>query len=300
MVASIISAIVTGVLAAIVTGLFTKNVADKKHSVENITQERKKWRDEMREAVRAVRCLTEHGKHQETKDISFESFGEARAFFVTRLNLGDPEDRKILKILDNISSCQEQNNDEERPCIHCNAKGYYKANEDDDKSLYCLICQFENAISCMLKHDWDRAKNEIKTPQLSLKIGLICMFLFVVIACCQNELVRFLQEFFSSCLTVCVTILFVKKILFVIAGVLVSWSILRGLLGKSFMEFFKYKGDQGFCKILSIPFRMKSSDIEPQNDDSDFCSIVFMPCFLVAAVIFFILAYLCGVKICLC
>lgn len=66
--ASLIASIITGVSSALITAFVTKSNSDKKHSIENITQERKKWRDEMHEAVREVRYFAEHGDHQESKD----------------------------------------------------------------------------------------------------------------------------------------------------------------------------------------------------------------------------------------
>lgn len=179
MVASIISAIATGVLAAIVTGLFTKNIADKKHSIENITQERKKWRDEMREATLAVRCLSEHCHNQRPNKISFNSYGEARAFFATRLNPYDEEDKKILKILEKMSRIHKTK--KQNSCIHCNLEGFYDIYKDDDSNCYCLCCQFENAMSQLLKHDWERAKKEVnKSTQLSFLffLGIFLLYIF--------------------------------------------------------------------------------------------------------------------------
>ena len=107
-----ITAALIGIVSALITAFITKSTADKKNAIENITQERKKWRDDLRGATVALRrCVEASLRTQESSkslecdaqnDISFLSVSEARAFFVTRLNPFDPEDSNILDILENV------------------------------------------------------------------------------------------------------------------------------------------------------------------------------------------------------
>lgn len=108
----VILALFSGAAITLLTTIVIKSTADKKNAIENITQERKKWRDDMRAATVALRRCVEATLRKEVnnsstvkeskKCISFFSVSEARAFFVTRLNPFDPEDSNILDILENI------------------------------------------------------------------------------------------------------------------------------------------------------------------------------------------------------
>jgi hypothetical protein len=108
---TIIVAAITGVLASLVTAFVNKSTADKKNAIENITQERKKWRDDLRGATIALRRYFENKDRPFYREkpvkkpfgkIVFHSAAEAKAFFEVRLNLGDPEDCKLKAILDRL------------------------------------------------------------------------------------------------------------------------------------------------------------------------------------------------------
>jgi len=108
---TIIVAAITGVLASLVTAFVNKSTADKKNAIENITQERKKWRDDLRGATIALRRYFENKDRPFYREkpvkkpfgkIVFHSAAEAKAFFEVRLNLGDPEDCKLMAILDRL------------------------------------------------------------------------------------------------------------------------------------------------------------------------------------------------------
>ena len=172
---NVITAALVGVFSALITAFITKSTADKKNAIDNITQERKKWRDDMRAATVALRRCVEATLRKEVnnsstvkeskKCISFLSVSEARAFFVTRLNPFDPEDSNILDILENIikkvnSTKKESSSRSQRECLHCCQSNLY-LDSDDNGDLLCILCQFEEAISFLLKYDWERAKREV-------------------------------------------------------------------------------------------------------------------------------------------
>ncbi len=101
------SEILTGIIAALVTAWFTKSSTDKKNSLQYITDERRKWRDEIRsetiETVALLRKLETTESHvsclKNFDNPTYVKLQKHIAFFETRLNPIDNEDKAILRIL---------------------------------------------------------------------------------------------------------------------------------------------------------------------------------------------------------
>jgi hypothetical protein len=148
-----ILALFSGAAIALITAIVTKSTADKKNAIENITQERKKWRDDLREAAVEVRRLSQ-GK-EGLKNIPEEKFGkmriysleEAYSYFEIRLNPADKADKAILQSL----------------------KGE-------------KIDLFERQIAALLKYDWDRAKKEVSAKSLLFVLGRCLALLGFVVS----------------------------------------------------------------------------------------------------------------------
>ncbi|WP_217511795.1 hypothetical protein [Vibrio metschnikovii] len=117
----------TGLISALVTALFSKFVSDKSHKIENITKERKEWRDRLRSIVIEV------VKASQAEDVKALKLLEAE--LIVRLNPKDKEDQLILKSLENISNDWSATN----------------------------IQEFCDRVSYLLKHDWERVKQETNT-----------------------------------------------------------------------------------------------------------------------------------------
>ena len=176
---TIIAAAITGVLASLVTAFVNKSTADKKNAIENITQERKKWRDDLRGATIALRRYFENkdrfcnkGNETDGKEncgIVFHSAAEAKAFFEVRLNLGDPEDCKLMAILDRLVThdCSSRKPTFQKWEAVCKENGFEteKMLEED------LLAHFEEGMSHNLKCDWERAKNESSAKIHFFEIG---------------------------------------------------------------------------------------------------------------------------------
>lgn len=166
------------VLAGIVSAFVSKSKADKEHSIKNVTQERKVWRDEMRAATLAVRELYEREKriknpcckllsnifrkacnipHSSRADeglfLHFNFYGEAEAYLRVRLNPSDCEDQKILDCFGELKS----------------KEGF-------------PIDKFERLMASMLKYEWEKAKREIKSHSLFSAFSvsaIVCFFLYI-------------------------------------------------------------------------------------------------------------------------
>lgn len=117
----------SGVVAGIVAGLVTLRTTERKIAIENITQQRKLWRDKVREKS------LEAAKGYKNNDASKlkELYGE----FQLILNPEDDNDKSILDTL------------------------WQMQNEPKEKDL---IIEFTEKLALLLKHDWERAKLEAK------------------------------------------------------------------------------------------------------------------------------------------
>ena len=116
-----LSALAGGGLAALVTW----SIAQRRIAVENVTTERRKWR----EKIRALALLA-HEAFLEGDETQLERL---RCEFRARLNPFDLQDRKLL-------SCMEVG--------------------EDPASNTGRSQEFDERIGLLLKHDWERAKLE--------------------------------------------------------------------------------------------------------------------------------------------
>lgn len=117
--------IVTGSITAIVAAKAAVKNNERKILIENITQERAKWREKIRaQTINVVKASSKRD------DIWLD---ELKIVFATSLNPQSKKDREILQAIDKL-----------------------KNNHQPAKDLE----DFTLRISLLLKHDWERAKNE--------------------------------------------------------------------------------------------------------------------------------------------
>ena len=123
---SFLAAIVGGIIGAI----SAQAVTQRRIQMKNVTQERAKWRDKIRCLVPKVHEVIMMADNSGRK----KQLQRYQNIFRTLLNPTDPEDKKIIEIIDPAYRTEEQ------------AK------------------KFGELISFLLKHDWERAKEEVKHP----------------------------------------------------------------------------------------------------------------------------------------
>ena len=149
---SLLPEIFTGVAAALVTAWFTKSSDDKKNSLKFITDERRKWREEIRLRSEKIVETVENLKKDSANSENLTELKKSRAFFEIRLNPIDKEDQAILQTLKDM------------------VNGQYDKLED-----------FQGRIALLLKHDWERSKTEVGNKW---KVAFIIFSLiFTAIAC---------------------------------------------------------------------------------------------------------------------
>ncbi len=122
------TAATSAVLSAIVTGFVARRTSERAIQIENITKERAKWRDKVREQALAV--------HKAVRQKDPAALGGLRLSLSLNLNPTDLEDVAILSAVTAMAN----------------------ATTPDDKANQ----EFGDRIALLLKHDWDRARNEAK------------------------------------------------------------------------------------------------------------------------------------------
>ena len=122
---ALISAVLgSSVFAALLTHVFGKLQNDKKIKIENITKERKQWRDRLRVLIIELTIAFDNKNRRKVRSIESE--------LITSLN---PEDGDDIQIINMFPELYE--------------------NWEEDK-----LREFSDRMSYLLKHDWERTKVE--------------------------------------------------------------------------------------------------------------------------------------------
>lgn len=132
----------SSLLSSLLTLIFTKAKDDKDFLVENITKERKEWRDK-------IRAIAEDVTHAFLSKSAQHIFC-AETKLIVLLNPGDKHDQCIISTLSEIKTTWREDKLEE----------------------------FNDRLAYLLKHDWERVKMEIAgpiSPQGLLLATLTCL-----------------------------------------------------------------------------------------------------------------------------
>lgn len=117
----------SSVVAGLVAGFVAIRNSERRIQVENITQERAKWR----EKIRRISCDV----HSAAFNHHADKLSALWLELSLNLNPTDPEDNGILCTLKELA---------------------------DTDSLNVKLAEFAQRVALLLKHDWERAKNETK------------------------------------------------------------------------------------------------------------------------------------------
>lgn len=132
--------------ASLLTALFAKASADKNVVIDNIIKERKTWRDKLRDLVLNTSSAFDRKNSSE--------FLRIEAQLVVLLNPYDTEDLEILESLNRIPKYWEE----------------------------AELREFMDRVAYLLKHDWERVKQESTTrvsPQTLAHASLIVVLVIV-------------------------------------------------------------------------------------------------------------------------
>jgi hypothetical protein len=156
----------TGLVSAFITALFSKFQADKNHKVENITKERKEWRDCIRLIVLDV--VQAYQKKDSDQLQSLEA--ELRV----HLNPYNKRSNSDIKIISAIRDLR-------------------KDDVSEDK-----LTEFCDRVSYLLKHDWERVKKETASGISILNLLLASLFCTVILSVTVT-LINIPVNLFISC-----------------------------------------------------------------------------------------------------
>lgn len=131
----------SAVVSALVAGLVTLRTSERKIEIENITQERARWRDKIRENALLVHQAATAAKGAAVEGSRVHRLSEVRNVFKLLLNPLDDEDQNILKCIEQLRTGKNPQ----------------------------LVDEFSTRVAYLLKHDWERAKYESKPWYMSAK-----------------------------------------------------------------------------------------------------------------------------------
>jgi len=135
----------SAVVASLITALFAKAKSDKDAIVDNIIAERKAWRDRLRDLVSGTeRCYRVRDPN---------GIASIEAQLVVLLNPYDKEDLKIIEALKNIPD------------------GWAQAQ----------LQEFMDRVAYLLKHDWERVKQEATTRTSPQSLGLAAFVVGLIV-----------------------------------------------------------------------------------------------------------------------
>lgn len=117
----------SAVVSALIAGLVTLRSSERKIQIENITQERAKWREKIRSNGLLV--------HKAAVAHDAAKLAELKLVFRLLLNPHDSEDNLILQCIDDLKSAIDPTP---------------------------RLSEFAGRLAFLLKHDWQRAKHEAR------------------------------------------------------------------------------------------------------------------------------------------
>ena len=147
----LVSLLVAGGTGGLIGSLLTWSLGRKRILVENVTQERRHWRDKVRAMALEVHDAMVYGNDRKIERLRKE--------FRALLNPHDCEDTKLID------------------CIRSGCPQAERAQHTDEFAL---------RVSYLLKHDWERAKSE---TDLAIKIWILRpqrRTLTASVGCCEE------------------------------------------------------------------------------------------------------------------
>lgn len=208
-----------GLLGVVVGVMVQKATADKKDYMDNVTKERKEWRDKIRELTI---MLNKEGANYRRLKVEFQ----------IRLNpCKKDEDNKIIKCFDEL--IQED-----------------KALQHSKKETEEIIKEINERVAYLLKHDWERAKLEAN-KNVFFPYGAILFILVSSSMWVYRVILRTCTSQYIKNLTSQNRITYILGILFIMACITITWRLLDCIgLGKTGIMTKLYK-------TFKIPHRIK-------------------------------------------
>lgn len=203
------------VISAVITVIFNFLTNYKKNQIENITQERKSWRDNIRELSSQI---------SNTNDINeLLHIIDKLKVRINAFGITDPNDYKndghIWKIIRQFESIKSTHT---------------------VKEIEILKIQLIESLSCLLKYDWDRSKKEIQGNKTF--VGFSCIYFICLVTYISYALLN------NSNLEL--TVILCAIVIYLIAMAVfycVDYFIVRYVINNAFIEKITYLGSMGIA-----------------------------------------------------
>ncbi|MDD3621520.1 MAG: hypothetical protein PHQ81_03860 [Methanofollis sp.] len=247
------------VVAALISAFVSILTHNKSNKLKYITEERQKWRRELRAAAIALRRIGNNERERDEEkgrdkkkekerddanEIRFKTVAEAKTFFQVRLNPYDKEDMKLLRLI------REEKD------------GRISADDLDELS---------KAISWLLKHDWERVKLEASSLKLAFIFKLILILLITFLSFMLVSPSMFYNVIHAPIIDTTyiksISLLYVFVLILLLVVVSLSlmkldyrWRHYKEKLTNSNREFGKF-----LREILDIPLRKKIKNREKKH-----------------------------------
>ncbi len=246
---------------AIITALAASYRFNKSNKLLHITEQRKNWREQIREGAFALRRLYDkkcssfnsgndnpfekNDNLNNNEEIKFTTFSEAKVYFQQRLNPYDNEDNEILEKFDELI-----NNSNDNLCM-----------------LDKVIKNIELRLQTLLKYEWEKAKQEATTFNIIInaKIFLSSILFYLVYKGHIINLIKHLTRNDSDFLKINIisgkllNYFFSLKTIYFIFGILfinLIFNLIELKLSNFHKNIFSYLLKPLF--LLKIPFRKKN------------------------------------------
>jgi len=250
----------SSVLTALITAIVSKRIQDKSNKLKYVTGERQKWREELRAAAVALRRIGNNERERDEEkgrdkkkekekerddanEIIFKTVAEAKTFFQVRLNPKDPEDIKLLSLIEKQKGTREEK---------ISAENLDKLSE---------------TIACLLKHDWERVKQETSSIRLTSIYKIIVLLEATLLSCKLFNPKLF--DYFIKTLNIDNTL--IKSISVSYLCALLMIPLLLILLGPLWRKCKKKISTSDHCvvqyigEVLNIPYRKSIKIQENKN-----------------------------------
>lgn len=219
----VLAVIGSSVIASSVTAIFTKINSDKSLKLKYITEERRKWRDAIRDSI--VRLRKVYNSSYDIKNKK-KIYSEIKTYILLRLNPNDKNDRQIIELLDEFI----QTNNIEK------------------------LKKIEEAMAYLLKFDWERAKKESNTKSLT-RYSILLWPILLIIFLTVEDIYKYKESF-----KVLLKNITDWKVI-TLSIVLILLSIIKYLVNRYWINDFCHENTNGkLCYLLNIPYRQRINE----------------------------------------
>ncbi len=180
----LIAILSSSVFATLITVIYSKKTKDKDDKLKYITDERRQWRTEIRSKIETLATILHSNKN--TNDP--EMLERMKNQFINNDNFDENTWQWYLKSLENSNATLK----DLKVFFQCRLNPY---DEEDNKLLKLFddqknIEKINRSLTVLLKHDWERAKEEANPKITHYKVILGYMVLVLLFYIFRSQIIE--------------------------------------------------------------------------------------------------------------